>query len=351
VSEAGHNVATITGAGLPLTYTFHMYSVAYDFTTSMLFASSSYGSFTGIAKIYPNESSTGFTSNGELKLPPKWTERVVAGYGGATATTSADGTGTLATFYGSKMSISARDGMLYIVEANKARQMNILTSNVTTLAGNGVADTTYTNGAATGATFWSLTAVAADSFGSVYVADKSCIRKISNGTVSTFSGSCGAAAAYTDGTASLARFGVTIGGLAMTTDNVLYVSDLHCIRRVQTDGSVTTFAGLCGTNGYTEGNGTSSRFKTPLGLVVDNYNELFIADSGNSALRKITAGGIVSTIAGNGTQLLPAYNATIRPMNGVSTGAEFIAPTSVTIDATGRIFVCDYTQNIVKMVT
>ena len=133
-------------------------------------------------------------------------------------------------------------------------------------------------------------------------------------------------------------------GVAVTNDGTQYVADAgdnNRIRRIGTDGAVTTLAGF--SEGFADGEGTAARLNTPSGLALDRAGNLYVADTGNHAIRKITPLGMVSTVAGTGV-------AGFR--DGARTQAQFNGPIGVAADAHGNIYVADtYNDRIRKIDT
>ena len=135
-----------------------------------------------------------------------------------------------------------------------------------------------------------------------------------------------------NGPAARARFDDP-HGVAMAADGTLYVADAgdnNRIRRIDRDGTVTTLAGF--SEGFADGEGTAARFDTPSGLALDLAGNLYVADTGNHAIRRITPQGVVSTVAGTGV-------AGFR--DGTATQAQFNGPIGVAVDARGNIYVAD----------
>ncbi len=132
-----------------------------------------------------------------------------------------------------------------------------------------------------------------------------------------------------DGAALQARFADPYG-VAVSRDGTLYVADAgdsNRIRVVRTDGTVATLAGAA--EGFADGVGAAASFDTPSGLAIDAAGNLFVADTGNHAIRKITPQGVVTTIAGNGS---PGFR------DGPGAQAQFDAPIGMAIGRDGRLY-------------
>jgi len=212
----------------------------------------------------------------------------------------------------------------------------IETVTVTTIAGS---DPGYADGTGTAARFHSPTGIAVDGSGNLYVVDhqNSRIRKITpTGVVTTLAGST---EGYADGTGAAARFhrpwGITIDG-----SGNLYVADLYnnCIRKVTPAGVVTTLAGS--TEGYADGTGTAARFDLPHGVAVDGSGNLYVGDYGNFRIRKVTPAGVVSTIAGG-----RGY------ADGTGMAAKFDGPRGVALDGSGNLYMGDSENHRIRKVT
>lgn len=211
---------------------------------------------------------------------------------------------------------------------------------VSTFAGSGNVGSADANGIA--ATFNLPTVVAIDSFGNVFVVDRSNhkIRKITpDGTVSTFAGSGFSGSA--DGVGTAASFRFPDGAVFDSHDN-LFISDQsnHKIRKITPDGTVSTFAGS-GAIGAVDANGTAASFYYPAGMAVDAYDNLLVADYGNNKIRKITPDGTVSTFAGTGFA---------GAAEGTALTAQFNGATGVAVDSFGSVFVADYYNNKIRKI-
>src|SRR6185369_12120132 len=185
--------------------------------------------------------------------------------------------------------------------------------------------------------------VAQDASGTTYVADTGnhTIRKITaDGTVSTVAGAAGQAGS-TDGTGGAARFS-SPRAVAVDGQGNVYVADTGnaVVRKITPGGIVTTLAGSAGPTGGADGSGASARFVSPVALALDSTGNLFVADA-DGAVRKIAPGGIVSTFAGASGQ----HGSVVA--NG--TAARFMVVSGVAVDAAGTVAVSEYSQNGVSV--
>jgi len=188
--------------------------------------------------------------------------------------------------------------------------------------------------------------VAVDSAGNVYVADtaNNTIRKIApNGVVSTLAGISGTRGSA-DGIGGNARFSAPFG-IAVDTIGNVYVADTanNTIRKITSDGVVSTLAGLAGHPGSRDGIGNNAQFRNPWGVAADGIGNVFVADMSNDTIRKITPTGVVSTLAGQAGKSGSA--------NGVGTGAQFNNPFAIAVDNAGNIYVSDSANNTIRKIT
>ena len=160
----------------------------------------------------------------------------------------------------------------------------------------------------------------------------------SGATVSTLAGSTGG---YLDATGTAAKFSNPYGTAVDASGNV-DVADYNNnrIRKVTRLGVVTTLAGSTG--GYLDGTGTGAKFYNPAGVAVDASGNVYVADMSNHRIRKVTAGGVVTTLAGSGAA---AFG------DGTGTAAKFSYPTGVAVDASGNVYVADMSNQRIRKVT
>ena len=147
---------------------------------------------------------------------------------------------------------------------------------------------------------------------------------------------------WRDGAAAQARFADPYG-LALDPHGTLYVSDggdNNRIRALRPDGTVATLAG--GAEGFQDGQGAAARFDTPSGLALDATGNLYVADTGNHAIRKVTPAGVVTTLAGTGT---PGWR------DGPAAQAQFDGPMGVAVDAAGRVIVADAYNDRIRAIS
>lgn len=231
-------------------------------------------------------------------------------------------------------------GNVYVADYgnNLIRKIN-LGGAVSTLAGGGVCCST--NGTGTAASFSDPEGVAVDASGNVYVADEASalIRKITpGGAVTTLAG--GGSGTATNGPGTIASFSIP-EGVAVDSSGNVYVADTgnSLIRKITPGGAVTTLAGS-GSNGASNATGTAASFYYPQGVAVDASGNVYVADSANALIRKITPGGVVTTLAGGGPGT--ATNAT-------GTAASFDYPEGVAVDSSGNVYVADGNSLIRKI--
>ena len=212
---------------------------------------------------------------------------------------------------------------------------------VMTMAGNG--NPSLINGSGSGATFNNPKGVTADADGNVYVADTDnmVIRKITPaGVVTTFAG--GGPGTSTNGTGTSASFSEPLG-IAIDASGNLYVSDRNngLIRKITPAAVVTTFAGG-GSGPEINGTGTEASFFAPAGLTVDKQNNVYVAEQGGCRVRKITPAGVVTTLAGSGTQ---------GTADGTGTAASFTDAYGIGVSPNGNVYVASGVAHVIRKIT
>jgi hypothetical protein len=268
----------------------------------------------------------------------------IAGVAGSAG--SADGTGNAARFNGPQgIALDSSDNLYVADTANDTIRKITPGGVVTTFAGSvGVAGST--NGTGTAALFNKPRGVAVDANNNVYVADSGndVIRKITPaGVVTTLAGSPGVAGSN-DGSATAARFNQP-AGIAADTFGYIYVSDTlnDTIRRISASGAVVTLAGAAGQYGSNDGVKSAARFNGPVGLSVDGNGNIFVADTSNNTVREVSASGLVSTVIGAGN------NRSNRDGNG--SAAQFNSPDGVAVDLNGNVFVGDTADETIRKIS
>jgi hypothetical protein len=214
-----------------------------------------------------------------------------------------------------------------------------------TLAGT-AGSTGNTDGTGAAARFYNPTGVSLDSAGNVFVADyyNQTIRKVTSaGVVTTLAGTAGLSGS-TDATGSAARF-YNPRGVSVDTAGNVFVADTsnNTIRKVTSAGVVTTLAGAAGFSGSTDATGSAARFNNPFGVSVDTAGNVFVADVDNNTIRKVTSSGVVTTLAG----MAGSSGST----DATGSAARFFKPYGVSVDTAGNVFVADRDNHTIRKVT
>jgi sugar lactone lactonase YvrE len=258
---------------------------------------------------------------------------------------SEDGVGSAARFNNPSAVVMAADGSLFIADYSNAIRKVTPAGAVSTFAGrSGISGNV--DGKGSNARLGRIASMAIGGDGTIYAADSvmHTIRRISpDGTVATIAGK-GGVAGHADGMSAAARFSAP-NGIALAGNGDLYVADSanSAIRKITSDGSVTTFAGTPGASGSTDGPVGVAKFDYPRGLAFAANGTLYVADHFNATIRAISTSGAVSTVAGSARSRGIA--------DGSGSVARFRTPTTIVIDAAGDLYVSDRGGQTVRKVT
>jgi uncharacterized repeat protein (TIGR01451 family) len=247
----------------------------------------------------------------------------------------------------------ARDnaGNTYVADTNNARVRKVAANGtIGTVVGTGAAGFAGDGGAAASAQLNAPQGLALDASGNLYIADTNNyrVRQVdSSGNITTVAGN-GKCCGHTGdgGAATNAEIG-TPYGLAVDASGNLFISDIYnnVVRKVTASGTITTVAGN-GTYGYSGdgGSATNAAMRDPWGLAVDASGNLYIADRYNLRVRMVSTSGTITTVAGNG-------NCCYSGDGGAAAKAELYDPTGVAVDAAGDLYIADYYNDRIRMVS
>jgi uncharacterized protein (TIGR03437 family) len=245
-------------------------------------------------------------------------------------------------------------GNVYFADSLNNRIRKLAGGNVTTFAGSGVFSHSGDGGTATSAQLNTPMGVAVNAAlpnpyfsGSLYIADtaNNVVRGVANGVIFNVAGT-GTAGSSGDGNAASGAQLNGPQGLAVDSAGNLYIADTqnHRVRKVSANGTISTVAGS-GTAGSGGDGGAagSAQLNLPFGVAVDAAGNLYIAEFGNNRVRKVAANGNISTIAGNGVSGFSGDK-------GQATSAQLNGPQGVAVDSAGNVFIADSGNNRVRMV-
>lgn len=338
------------------------YSVVVSNSAGTATSNSATLAFASTASIFPHLTALAFDGAGRLyatdstndtiqRIAADGTVYLLAGSTGNAG--SSNGRGAAALFNQPGGLVATNDGILYVADTANAVIRRIATDgSVTTFAGNS-ALRGNANGNGTAATFSAPTGIALDSSGNLYVADATnhTIRKITSaGAVTTYAGQPGTAGSA-NGSAASAKFNHPAAVAVDGAGNV-YVADTNnnTIRKISAAGNVTTLAGVSGVSGAADGSGSDALFNQPQGLAIDSAGNLHVADTGNSSVRRITPAGVVTTIAGLSTISRESDDEDDDPKKPANNSALFNHPLAVAISPSGMLYVGDTGAGAVRTV-
>ncbi len=252
-----------------------------------------------------------------------------------------------------KMAIDSK-GVIYIADAANHKIRKIVSGQITTLAGTGIRGFSGDGSAAVNAQLTGPSSVAIDSAGNVYIYDtgNEVIRKVdANGIISTFAGTPGVSGASGDGgPATHAQLNLnSVGGLAVDSAGDVYISDTFnsVVRKVTVStGTINTIAGMIGKLGNSGdgGQATAASLKFPAGLAFDPKQHLFIADAHNFNIRRVAHDGTISTVVGTGQ---PGATGDGAP----AAAATLNFPHDIAFDAQGNLYIADTNNHKIRMVS
>lgn len=267
-------------------------------------------------------------------------------FAGSTTSGNIDGTGSSAKFNTTRGMAFDASGNLYVGDRFNYSIRKISTAGVVTTFVGGLAGNL--DGTGTAARLNYASGLVFDSSGNLYAADamNGNIRKITSaGVVTIFAGSNAGPTAgtlgYLDGTGTGALFS-GLYGITIDSSGNLYVAELSCIRKVTPAAVVTTVAGSCTLSGNTDGTGTAARFQSLEDITIDTNGNLYVTGSFNNTVRKITSAGVVTTLAGGSLT---------TGADGTGTAANFKYPRGIKFAPDGNLYVADDGNDIRKVTT
>jgi sugar lactone lactonase YvrE len=233
-------------------------------------------------------------------------------------------------------------GNVYVADFNNSLIRKITPAGVVTTLAGAAGQTGGADGKGAAARFNYPEGVALDKAGNLYVADtgNDAIRKITpSGVVTTLAGTAGQSGSA-DGTGAAARFTTPIG-IGLDSAGNVYVTARN-LRKITPSGVVTTLAGTL-QRGSANGTGSAAQFSGPAGLVVDSAGNIYVADALNDEIRKVTPAGVVTTLAGTANQSGSA--------DGTRAAAQFNAPCGIALDGAGNFYVADTNNDTIRRIT
>lgn len=270
-----------------------------------------------------------------------------------------DGTAAAAAQFHGPISVSVDNlGNVYIVDFYNFRVRKVSkTGVISTIAGNGVNSHSGDGTIGTSAAVCPH-GVVADKRGNIFISDASysVIRKVNAlGFISTYAGNKLAGWGYSgDGGAATAAKLQQPYGMAIDAKGNLYIADAgnHCIRKVDTFGKISTFAGIGGMAGYTGDGGlaTFASLDSPYAVAVDKWNNVYIADFLNNVIRMVDSTKTIYTVAGNGVSGVTAGGHGYTGDAGPAIAATLNNPKGIAVDTIGNLYIADADNNVIRKV-
>ena len=267
-----------------------------------------------------------------------------------------EGSSTTARFNTPWDIVAASDGNLYVADFSNSRIRKVTSSGtVSSLAGGArISPTGAYDGTGSAVKFDTASGIAQAPDGHLRMSDSGnqTVRRVTlTGVVTTIAGSANYPKfGSPDGTGEAAVFGsfnssAIPRGIAVDPSGNTYVADTawHIIRKITPAGVVTTLAGQYGISGNTNGMGSAAQFSSPYGVAVDSTGNVFVADSVNATIRKVTPDGLVTTFAGS-----PGI---LGSVDGLGDAARFSGPIGITVNSTDEIYVVEQANKRVRKIT
>jgi sugar lactone lactonase YvrE len=301
---------------------------------------SPYGANALIVDTQDNIYSVQWHSDSIQKTTPDGVITYIGGVAG-----SADGAADVAQFSSPSGIAIDHSGTIYVADSNNCTIRKITRAGIVSTFAGTAGQSGGTDGKGAAARFTNPSGIVVDSAGNIYVSDGNCtIRKITpDGDVTTFAGSGGSWGSV-DGVGGAARFFVPAGLAVDGADNVYIADPRNCvIRKMTPAAAVSTFVGRAPEEGFADGDGAAARFNFPGRVALDTAGNLYVADSLNRIIRKITPAGAVSTLAG-----APGQSGSV---DGVGAAARFKQPYGIAVTSTGLIYVTDTSDYTVRRIT
>ena len=306
---------------------------------------------------------TDIYSNRVFKVAITGNVTVVAGDGARGGISTGDGGPAVAgkLTYPTGVAVDS-SGNIFIADRTycRVREVSAMTGNISTVAGTGNCFYSGDNGPATSAALNNPSGVAVDGFGNLFIADtNNCLIRVvkaSTGVISTLAGMppdstgllhCGNSG--DGGPASSAKIGFANGLTVDGSGNVFIADTTNCaVRKISSSGTISNVAGT-GTCGYAGDGGlaTSAQLNQPFGVAVDHTDDVFIADTTNCVIRKVSSSNAqISTVAGDNS-----IGCGFSGDGGLATSAQLNQPYGVGVDGSGDIFIADYQNSVIREVS